>query len=51
MERCQTIEDGVRAVLKIYNITEPDWALIPGDLCDTLRVGDKTVPNSTDFKS
>jgi hypothetical protein len=44
MERCQTIEDGVRAVLKIYNITEPDWALIPGDLCDTLRVGDKTVP-------
>ena len=44
MERCQTIEDGVRAVLKIYNITEPDWELIPGDLCDTLRIGAKTVP-------
>lgn len=44
MQRCQTIEDGVRAVLKIYNAAPTDWEYLPGDLCDRLRIGDRTVP-------
>lgn len=44
MQTCQTIEDGVRTVLKIYNAASPDWEYLPGGLCDRLRIGDRTIP-------
>ena len=44
MHKCQSIADGVNAVLKIYHIDPPDWELTEGELCDWLRIGDRTIP-------
>lgn len=48
MEKCLTIEDGVKRVLKIYNMeTECDWEYIPaadGDLTDTIKINGVDYP-------
>lgn len=47
LNKCQTIEDGVRAILKIYEQEEPDWQYCPAtddDYCDRLIVNGKDLP-------